>query len=682
VTGQSGSLQVCYLVWNSHQSRPLWIQQAEKLQRNAILPLISATSSPIHFQGRLPLYVPMDHDTSRNLDELRASRPLPIVSELIQIQKCQEQTPRDFSPFRILLCLSVSGANRSQNSNHTLSYTRFSEYDCNFAAVSYTCRPSAFEVPESVKYRVKLKSGQTRPAKVRDVVLDRVIKYILSQNISIFWIDQECIDQRDKNAKNAAKQCMDVVYRRSRYPVGILSTPLCCQEDIDNLYELLKGNFVGESPGVKSLELSISPWKAQKVIDMLFRLTCDTWWTRRWVFQEEYCAMERMRLLIPHKRGLNKAKDIKVLGNITDELAVAASSFRMEATRFCIASRDHRIFASIKSRRRRNLVLQRVKSYMMLRKYGWAIGDVGRDLAMSTHILADLCRRSALIPSDTLAIMANCCGYATRLQVKQLEAAGWRSLSLALLALFILNGEILRNDRGAHGDTVLDFIKRRSFQGFDPPGDTRHLTFIKRCRLPNVVLCKDGIMTEGYVWERCQLFKPRSDTWRCDESADWRAVLQQIAHQLPRKQRYLRTSIEKYLHGVSPRAMRPAGLQNIFQEMIENIAKAAKDGKSFVLARLQGYNQASAMFVRNRRSTTQMSIFTACEPADDAWAGPRSRFLDKYVSLRVDLDRQNDNGVPHLRTKGWVNGIWFPGSSNAQEVVFPWPEWIRATDSR
>jgi len=318
---------------------------------------------------------------------------------------------------------------------------------------------------------------------------------------------------------------------------------------------------------------------------------------------------------------------------------------------------------------------------MTLRKYGWLIDDVDRGLAMSPRILLDLCRRSASIQSDTLAIMANCCGYATRLHVERLEAAGFRSLSLAVLTLFILNGEILRNDQGAHADTVLDFVKKHSFQSFDPPGYSGHLTSMKRFRLPNVVISEDGIRTKGYLWERCQLFEPRFDAWGSDESADWSAVLQEIVFQLPRKERYLRTSIGNYLNGVSPQAMRHPGLQDIFQDMIETIAKAATDGKSFALARLQGYDQASAMFVLNRRYTTKMSIFTACEAADNEKIGNKRRFLDKYVSLRVDLDQQKDNGVPHLWTRGWVNGIWFPGSSNAQKVVFPWPEWIRAIDS-
>jgi hypothetical protein len=125
--------------------------------------------------------------------------------------------------------------------------------------------------------------------------------------------------------------------------------------------------------------------------------------------------------------------------------------------------------------------LTRAKKYNMLQRYGWMVGDDSERRTMSTRILADVLRRSAEIPSDTLAIMANCCGYATCLDVEGLKSARLRSLSLAILALFILNGEIFRPTANGHfPGTVLQFLKRQSFQGFDPPKADKKLTSLKR----------------------------------------------------------------------------------------------------------------------------------------------------------------------------------------------------------
>lgn len=60
---------------------------------------------------------------------------------------------------------------------------------------------------------------------------------------------------------------------------------------------------------------------------------------------------------------------------------------------------------------------------------------------MSATIFADIKRRGVENAWNTLAIAANTCAYRTRLNVQVLSDEG-RSLSLCLLAQFLLNGEI------------------------------------------------------------------------------------------------------------------------------------------------------------------------------------------------------------------------------------------------
>lgn len=633
----------------------------------------------LFFTITLVLHDIMIDDTNCSLDELLASRPTSIVSELVSIQRCQERSGRNFSKTQSIRCLSCCKDKRRQGGDQILQYVDLPGDDGNFAAVSYVWHASAFEDPRHGDYTIKSKSGRSRRANVRNTVMQRVLRYIISEDVSSFWIDQECINQRNDKAKDVAIQTMDVIYRRSHYPIGMLSTPLRWQEEIDILFELLKGDCVRTSSGSTGLSLLVDTAKAERIVLMLFRLLCDAWWSRRWIFQEEYCSMGRMRLLIPHSSGLYKQNDTEVFGNTANELVVSASGFRAQTTRFCIAYLGCDSLTRKASRRRCLLILKRAKSYMMLRKYGWQINDPGRGLVMSTRILADLCRRSGSIPSDMLAIMSNSCGYAARLQSKQLEAEGFNSLSLAILALFVLNGEILQNWQAKRDETVVEVIKRHSFQQFDPPANDHHLTFMKRCRLPAVVLYHEGVETRGYVWRTCALFKAKRVSRRCHKTDDWRVVLAEIADDLPLEHNYLKRSIKNYLRGVFPTLMSTSGLQTIFRKMTEMVVQAAKDGRRLALAVPAGHTQASAVFLWKGRFALDMSIFTTCEPADDERDRRRCRFLDKFVSLSVDLDQQADDDLPHLRPRGWINGIWFPGPRTSRKVMFPWPASLRET---
>lgn len=77
---------------------------------------------------------------------------------------------------------------------------------------------------------------------VRDAVLDGVIKYAVCHGIHLIWIDQECINQDDFREKETALLSMDLVYRSSNYPLGLLlSVPI---KSLENLLALLRGQFI------------------------------------------------------------------------------------------------------------------------------------------------------------------------------------------------------------------------------------------------------------------------------------------------------------------------------------------------------------------------------------------------------------------------------------------------------
>ncbi|KAH0442479.1 hypothetical protein CcaCcLH18_01521 [Colletotrichum camelliae] len=85
---------------------------------------------------------------------------------------------------------------------------------------------------------------------------------------------------------------------------------------------------------------------------------------------------------------------------------------------------------------------------------------------------------------------------------------GDHSVSLAMLALYLLNGEMIKNEpldrkqkKYCLQKTVSSFIKDESFDGFCPPHSKKPLLFNKGCRFNNVVLTPRGMLTKGHLWK-------------------------------------------------------------------------------------------------------------------------------------------------------------------------------------
>ncbi|TGJ82741.1 hypothetical protein E0Z10_g6025 [Xylaria hypoxylon] len=122
---------------------------------------------------------------------------------------------------------------------------------------------------------------------------------------------------------------------------------------------------------------------------------------------------------------------------------------------------------------------------------------------MTAKIINDVERRDAGHASDRLPIIANCCQYSVRLHTQSQQAP---SLSLATLAMCLLNGEILHNGprestSGLLSEmTISKCLETLLFQGFCVPGGKPDLTFNKRCRFINVHLTGSGVRTNDHLW--------------------------------------------------------------------------------------------------------------------------------------------------------------------------------------
>jgi hypothetical protein len=142
-----------------------------------------------------------------------------------------------------------------------------------------------------------------------------------------------------------------------------------------------------------------------EVLDLLVQITDDQWWSRAWIFQEDYLARTRMWLLIRHTQGLDKSHKLK---HLSGKLVVKSEMFRKYTTLFCLAlyqKTDQRHFV----RNTCQKILRRACKYIFLNKYRGGECDILG--TVTVKVMKDLTERATLVPSDIFAITANVCGY-------------------------------------------------------------------------------------------------------------------------------------------------------------------------------------------------------------------------------------------------------------------------------
>lgn len=139
------------------------------------------------------------------------------------------------------------------------------------------------------------------PAKV----LTRAIAFAVSKGVSLIWIDQECVNQKDPADIENHLQCNHIIFNQAKFTICLLSFRLS-ESQVDNLISLELFHLIGDPKftdfkarcladfGLKSILGNI------RVITRLLRsISRDRWFTRTWVFQERFSVNVEMHLLIP-----------------------------------------------------------------------------------------------------------------------------------------------------------------------------------------------------------------------------------------------------------------------------------------------------------------------------------------------------------------------------------------------
>jgi hypothetical protein len=525
-----------------------------------------------------------------------------------------------------------------------------------------------------------------------------VIKYLDHVSLDLFWIDRENINQEDKEEQSAAVEVMDLVYNLSKHPVALLSTTIDSIEDLGILIQILRGELVKNRAKPFEITPGISPEKTWKAVQLLKTITSDLWWTRAWTFQEEYRASTRMTLIIPHGHFLetHKLRARTLLGNVRGELCINSAKFRKEATKLCLAyqSQTEDQMAAC------SFVLKKAGKYnVLLQETDIEGNDIIRK-SMTQSIIAEIGARNLEDPWDRLPITGNCCCYPVRLDTKALSSKG-RSISISMLALFLLNGEILNNndrdgDETIPGENIYGFLKQQAFERFGPPV-RQELTFTKGCRFLNVRLAMDGIVTSGHLWKLGAMLSPAefSDYLPFESDAPnglarpIRRRLRQLA-QVIKACGYavLAKKLETFLRDDSKRARQGFFSKQYQDLMAEQVVAAIGEGKplrlGFLVQSGRGRRSCGGIFVSERSEVgdeweedVPAYVFTASRPEKIGRDSPTSEDLDKHVSLEVDCPDLKTNfstsQQPRLYAKRWVNGLCFFDGCPRDNVLFPYP---------
>ncbi|KAI0529777.1 hypothetical protein GGR58DRAFT_495687 [Xylaria digitata] len=553
-----------------------------------------------------------------------------------------------------------------------------------------------------------------------DIVLDRILNFKLCNPDYLdtpFWIDKICINQEASHEKEVAVHSMDLVYQYSGRRVvtdgkeriigcslGLLFLEIKTIDQLTMLRKLLDSKFAEN--GDNDAKLLVPVEEAIPVLDLIELILSDNWWHRAWIFQEEFLASRHMVLLLRctlNRKGLYETNEegIDLFGKTIGEIEVRPLNFRTEVTVFCLALYQHIDKAG---QDRCDQILKRARRYTFLYRNKQTAGPGSVVKAMSPAIFKDIGVRGITVPSDTLAIAANCCRYVTRLNAEDLNLLK-ASLSIAILTLFVLNGEILRHDIPQDlvlNETVFGCLSRAKLV-IQPPVPAGEMIFIKTCRLPAVSMKPEGLMIRGVLSRLDKKIKVKvspSDRdlyWEANDDtltttltdAERRLLMALIACLKPMKEggSALHTKLREFIdeQAANKKAGRSAqywSAQHISVMMAKAICRAIAEGRVLWLSRLhvpRKWTPWLGIFIPDDPfdvSGVTSFAFTARE-TEHEWKDRGAKLARKnawVTSLEVRFDPNTEQIVP----KRWMNGLnFFNNREHPKSLVMPWPKWLR-----
>ena len=556
-----------------------------------------------------------------------------------------------------------------------------------------------------------------------DVVLDRILNFKACNPEYLhtpFWIDKACINQDASDEKEIAVHSMDLVYQYSGRKVvldgqerwvgcslGLLFVEIKTVAELTMLRRLLDSKFAENIDNEPRLLVPVE--EAVSVLDLIEKILNDNWWHRAWIFQEEFLASRHMILLVPcalDRTGLFENENgVDLFGKTADEIEVRPLNFRTEVTNFCLALYR---FVDKAGQDRCSEILKYARRYSFLYRSKCAAGPSSVIKAMSPAILEDIGTRGITAPSDILGITANCCRYITRLNSHVLNDIN-ESLSIAVLTLFVMNGEILRHDVQRESilkQTVFECLSTAKIR-VHPPVPAGELIFIKMCRFPAVTMRASGRMVRGVLSRLDKKIKVKVPS--PDQDLYWKANDVTQMNTLNEAEGRLLKALAKHLHDLQRtngqggdalhtkviellrehEAEKAAGrtpqywsLHHIEVMMAKAVCRAIAEGRELWLSRLHV----------PRKWTPWLGIFIPDDPFDVrgviSFAFTARETNHELKDRGAKLARKNawvnslevrfDPGTEQVIPKKWMNGLhFFNNKEHLRDWVIPWPQWMQ-----
>lgn len=416
--------------------------------------------------------------------------------------------------------------------------------DCShYAAISYRWASRA-EYEEDTKYSVRTGANGTRDSKAPSYVIDRAVRAAAEYGIRLIWIDQECIDQDDREDKEFGIQSMDLVYEQAFLSFCMLTMRIHTKERRD-IFKLLtqhsghglhglsiqigkfgqdpravpqgyveeKGASTDEPESAASCLLALEPTASE----VLNQLCDDPWFSRSWTFQELCRAGDNAILLAPcDDLTADDPMWSYVPGEITLRFSDFISMLIIAVVMIKVGADPGALEIPPKSSNPKAYRLIKACERMcwMAPEGDYRSWTMQPPLCNAAEAIQFLSRRKNSKTTDLLAIVANLCNYSIRLDTRRVMSIT-QSLSICIYTMAALNGDISLmacRDKEMISGGVSDWLGTETV-----PQDQTHFSWIPKpsfvlghieapegstnaCRMINPHLAPEGLSFSSFLF--------------------------------------------------------------------------------------------------------------------------------------------------------------------------------------
>ena len=339
--------------------------------------------------------------------------------------------------------------------------------DSAYVAVSYCWNREEvdwFTDQKTLCINVVRPGDDSSPSMAPPDVLHRSVTYAIQQGVNAVWIDQECINQKDDDQKEAAIQVMDLVYQKAAHAIAVLETYLETEAKINALASVFDED-----------DYPFDPTQMEALADVLTDLASDAWFSRAWTLQEATSAGVTMVLLIGCNPNVSKPA---FFGTTPGEIAISIRDFQeaMVIVRGviedCLATG---LCANESAAIQASNCADVLWNYVPTIYPGSRLKDTShRQTCSAAEALTFLDDRENSYFPDRLAILGNLCNYEKRLNFCVLDVPS-HAFTTCALVLAAINGDmsllvgyggnvISARDKNSHAAWVFDLARDgRSF---------------------------------------------------------------------------------------------------------------------------------------------------------------------------------------------------------------------------